>query len=155
MSHFWQDTYCFWWFITLSGIFKFIQIGHTFDACRLRSNVQSSDQTLSAPFLPSLITSFSCAVLIEPSLLFWFSTKNPLKVMSVNWPNPGSFFNFSNNRFPPGSFHCGQNCATCTVCPYITNGLTTYTFYATDETHSVTSQTTCNTRNVIYIVQSM
>ena len=29
------------------------------------------------------------------------------------------------NHFPPGSFRCGQNCATC---PYITNGLTSYTF---------------------------
>ena len=26
----------------------------------------------------------------------------------------------STNHFPPGSFRCGQNCATC---PYITNGL--------------------------------
>ena len=31
----------------------------------------------------------------------------------------------STNHFPPGSFRCGQNCATC---PYITNGLTSYTF---------------------------
>ena len=36
----------------------------------------------------------------------------------------------SNNHFPPGSFRCGENCATC---PYITNGLTSYTFYATGE----------------------
>ena len=37
----------------------------------------------------------------------------------------------SSNHFPPGSFRCGQNCATC---PYITNGLRRYTFYATGET---------------------
>ena len=48
----------------------------------------------------------------------------------------------SNNHFPPGSFRCGQNCATC---PYITNGLTRYTFYATGETRSITSHITCNT----------
>ena len=48
------------------------------------SNVQSSDQALSAASLPSPITWFSCAVLKEPSLLFWFSAKNPCKAMSVN-----------------------------------------------------------------------
>ena len=58
----------------------------------------------------------------------------------------------SNNHFPPGSFRCGQNCATC---PYtVTNGLTSYTFYATGETRSITSHITCNTENVIYIIQS-
>ena len=39
------------------------------------------------------------------------------------------------------------------ACPYITNGLTRYTFYATGETRSVTSHITCNTKNVIYMVQ--
>ena len=42
------------------------------------------------------------------------------------------------------------NCATC---PYITNRLTSYTFYATGETRSITSHITCNTKNVIYMVQ--
>ena len=58
----------------------------------------------------------------------------------------------STNHFPPGSFRCGQNCATC---PYITNGLTsyTYTFYATGETRSITSPIIRNTKNVIYMVQ--
>ena len=39
------------------------------------------------------------------------------------------------------------------ACPYITNGLTRYTFYATGETRSITSHITCNTKNVIYMVQ--
>ena len=56
----------------------------------------------------------------------------------------------SNNHFPPGCFRCGQNCATR---PYITNGLTSYTFYATGETRSITSHITCNTKNMIHIVQ--
>ena len=56
----------------------------------------------------------------------------------------------STNHFSPGFFRCGQNCATC---PYITNGLTSYTFYATGETRSITSHITCNTKNVIYMVQ--
>ena len=42
-----------------------------------------------------------------------------------------------------------ENCATC---PYITNGLTSYTFYATGKTRSITSHITCNTKNVIYMV---
>ena len=33
------------------------------------------------------------------------------------------------------------------------NGLTRYTFYATGETRSTTSHITCNTKNVIYMVQ--
>ena len=42
----------------------------------------------------------------------------------------------SNYHLPPGSFRCGQNCATG---PYITNGLTTYPFYVTGETRAITS----------------
>ena len=45
---------------------------------------------------------------------------------------------------------CGQNCATCS---YVTNGLTSYTFYATGETRSITSHITFNTINVSYMVQ--
>ena len=56
----------------------------------------------------------------------------------------------SKNLFPPSFFRCGQKLATC---PYITNGLTSYTFYATGETRSITSHITCNTKNVIYMVQ--
>ena len=56
----------------------------------------------------------------------------------------------SNNHFPQGCFRCEQNCVTC---PYITNGLTSYTFYATGETRSINSHITCNTKNVIYMVQ--
>ena len=62
---------------------------------------------------------------------------------------PAQLTVISNNHFPPGSFRCRQNCATC---PYMTNGLS-YTFYATGETRSITSHITCNTKNVIYIVQ--
>ena len=51
---------------------------------------------------------------------------------------------------PPGSFRCGQNCATC---PYITNGLKHYTFSSTGETRNITSHITCNTKNLIYMLQ--
>ena len=56
----------------------------------------------------------------------------------------------SNTHFPLSFFSCGQNYTTC---PYITNGLTSYTFYTTGETRSITSHITCNTKNVIYMVQ--
>ena len=58
----------------------------------------------------------------------------------------------SNNHFPPGSFRCGQNCATCL---YITNGLTSYTFDTTGEIRSITSHITCNPKNVIDMHGSM
>ena len=62
----------------------------------------------------------------------------------------GVFLSVSLAR-PQSSLICQlMNCATC---PYITNGLTSYTFYATGETRSITSHITCNTKNVIYMVQ--
>ena len=36
----------------------------------------------------------------------------------------------------------------------MTNGLTCYTFYVTGETRYITLHITCNTKNVIYMVQS-
>ena len=58
--------------------------------------------------------------------------------------------NSANPQLPPGSFRCGKNCATC---PYISHGLTTYTFFSTGETFPITSNLTCNTKNLIYIIQ--
>ena len=51
--------------------------------------------------------------------------------------------NFNRTNLPRGSFHCGQDCATC---PYITNGLKEYTRH-------ITSHITCNTTNLIYMIQ--
>ena len=56
----------------------------------------------------------------------------------------------NSTNLPPGSFRCGQDCATC---PYITNGLKHYTFSSTGETRNITSHITCNTKNLIYMVQ--
>ena len=56
----------------------------------------------------------------------------------------------NSTNLPPGSFRCGQDCATC---PYITNGLKYYTFSSTGETRNITSHITCNTKNLIYMVQ--
>ena len=53
----------------------------------------------------------------------------------------------NNTSLPPGSFHCGQDCATC---PYVTNGLTHYTFFSTGTTRQIKSHITCN---LIYMIQ--
>ena len=58
--------------------------------------------------------------------------------------------NSANPQLPPGSFRCGKNCATC---PYISHGLTTYTFFSTGETLPIKSNLTCDTKNLIYIIQ--
>ena len=58
--------------------------------------------------------------------------------------------NSANPQLPPGSFRCGKNCATC---PYISHGLTTYTFFSTGETLPIESNLTCDTKNLIYIIQ--
>ena len=56
----------------------------------------------------------------------------------------------NNTSLPPGSFRCGQDCATC---PYFINGLTHYTFFSTGATHQTKSHITCNTKNLIYMIQ--
>jgi len=58
--------------------------------------------------------------------------------------------NSSNPQHPSGSFRCGKNCATC---PYIFYGLTTYTCFSTGEMHSIKSNLTCDTKNLIYMIQ--
>ena len=54
--------------------------------------------------------------------------------------------NSANPQLPPGSFRCGKNCATC---PYMSHGLTTYTFFSTGETFPIKSNPTCDTKNLI------
>ena len=55
-----------------------------------------------------------------------------------------------NPQLPCGSFRCGKNCATC---PYISYGLTSYTFFSTGETRTIKSNLTCDTKNLIYMIQ--
>ena len=55
-----------------------------------------------------------------------------------------------NPQLPCGSFRCGKNCATC---PYISDGLTSYTFFSTGETRTIKSNLTCDTKNLIYMIQ--
>ena len=49
-----------------------------------------------------------------------------------------------------GSFRCGKNCAAC---PYISDGLTSYTFFSTGETRTIKSNLTCDTKKLIYMIQ--
>ena len=58
--------------------------------------------------------------------------------------------NSANPHLPSGSFRCGKNCSTC---PYISHGLTSYTFSSTGETRSIKSNLTCDTKNLIYMIQ--
>ena len=53
-----------------------------------------------------------------------------------------------NPQLPCGSFRCGKNCATG---PYISDGLTSYTFFSTGETRTIKSNLTCDTKNLIYM----
>ena len=57
--------------------------------------------------------------------------------------------NSANPQLPCGSFRCGKNCATC---PYISHGLT-YTFFSTGETRPIKFNLTCETKNLIYMIQ--
>ena len=56
----------------------------------------------------------------------------------------------SNSALPSGSFRCGKNCAGC---PYIFRGLTNYTLFSTDETSSINTHISCETKNLIYMIQ--
>ena len=69
--------------------------------------------------------------------------------------------NSAKPQLPSGSFRCGRNYATC---PYISHGLTTYTFFSTGETRPIKSNRTwpvtlrtsstsiqCNRCNLRYI----
>ena len=57
-----------------------------------------------------------------------------------------------NPQLPCGSFRCGKNCATC---PYILDGLTSYTFFSTGETRTIKSNLTCDTKNLIYMIPNV
>ena len=54
------------------------------------------------------------------------------------------------NYIGKGFICSGKNCATC---PYISDGLTTYTFFSTNETRHIKSNLTCDTKNLIYMIQ--
>ena len=54
-------------------------------------------------------------------------------------------------NFSSGSFRCNKN--NCTTCPYIEDGRTQYTFNSTGQMNQIKSHITCETSNVIYMIQ--
>ena len=60
--------------------------------------------------------------------------------------------NTNQSRSPSGSFWC--NNTSCTVCPFIEDGRNQYIFYCTGQTFKIKSHITCETSNVIYMIQS-
>ena len=55
------------------------------------------------------------------------------------------------SRPPSGSFRCNKT--SCTVCPFIEDDRNQYTFYSTGQTFKIKSHITCETSNVIYMIQ--
>ena len=59
--------------------------------------------------------------------------------------------NKDETQLPCGSFRCGD--PDCTTCCYISDGRTTYTFFPTNEECPIESNLSCDTKNVIYMIQ--
>jgi hypothetical protein len=97
----------------------------------------------------TLQSSNRCKTIFSSSPLVSFRRSSTLRDILVRAQLPNNTSNQSSS-LQPGSFRCGSNCATC---PYISNGLTKYTFSSTGETRFIKSHITCNTKNVIYMVQ--
>ena len=59
--------------------------------------------------------------------------------------------NTDQSRSPSGSFQCNKT--SCTICPFIEDGRNQYSFYSTGQTFEIKSHITCETSNVIYMIQ--
>ena len=94
-----------------------------------------------------LLSSHRCKSVFQHPPVVAFRCSPNLRDLLVTAKLP---FNSSNPQLPSGSFRCGKNCATC---PYICHGLTTYTFFSTGETRPIKSNLTCETKNLIYMIQ--
>ncbi|XP_078372690.1 uncharacterized protein LOC144656333 [Oculina patagonica] len=53
---------------------------------------------------------------------------------------------------PPGTFLCNSN-HRCLTCPHIEDGKTTYTFSSTNEVRQIKHHITCNSTNLVYMIQ--
>ena len=94
-----------------------------------------------------LLSSHRCKSVFQHLPVVAFRRSPNLRDLLVTAKLP---FNSSNPQLPSGSFRCDKNCATC---PYICHGLTTYTFFSTGETRPIKSNLTCETKNLIYMIQ--
>ena len=94
-----------------------------------------------------LLSSHRCKSVFQHPPVVAFRRSPNLRDLLVTAKLP---FNSTHPQPPSGSFRCGKNCATC---PYICHGLTTYTFFSTGETRPIKSNLTCETKNLIYMIQ--
>ena len=94
-----------------------------------------------------LLSSHRCKSVFQHPPVVAFRRSPNLRDLLVTAKLP---FNSTHPQLPSGSFRCGKNCATC---PYICHGLTTYTFFSTGETRPIKSNLTCETKNLIYMIQ--
>ena len=97
-----------------------------------------------------LYSSSRCKTIFTEQPLVAFRRSPNLRDMLVKAQLPSISVNQSDTPKPHGSYRCGLNCLTC---KYIADGQTSYTFTATGETRYINSHMTCNTKNVIYLVQ--
>ena len=94
-----------------------------------------------------LLSSHRCKSVFQHPPVVAFRRSPNLRDLLVTAKLP---FNSTNPQLPSGSFRCGKNCATC---PYICHELTSYTFFSTGETRPIKSNITCETKNLIYMIQ--
>ena len=97
-----------------------------------------------------LLSSNRCKNVFQQKLPFVAFRRSPnLRDLIVTAKRPSNSTN-PHPQLPSGSFRCGKNCATC---HYISDGLTTYTFFSTNETRHINSNLTYDTKNLIYMIQ--
>ena len=94
-----------------------------------------------------LLSSNRCKSLFQHPPVVAFRRSPNLRVLLITAKLPS---NSANPQLLCGSFRCGKNCATC---PYISHGLTTYTFFSNGETRPIKFNLTCETKNLIYMIQ--
>ena len=94
-----------------------------------------------------LLSSNRCKSVFQHSPVVAFRRFHNLRDLLVTAKLPS---NSANPRLPFCSFRCGKNCATC---PYISHGPTACTFFSTGEARPIKSNLTCETKNLIYMIQ--
>ena len=80
-----------------------------------------------------------------------FCSFAPSSLLWGGWGIIVPFYTVQDCRSPSGSFRCNKT--SCTVCPFIEDGRNQYTFCSTGQTFKIKSHITCETSNVIYMIQ--
>ena len=74
-----------------------------------------------------------------------------LKYRKAWFPKSVSTSFVAHCRSPSGSFRCNKT--SCAVCPFVEDGRNQYTFHSTEQTFKIKSHITCETSDVIYMIQ--